>query len=257
MSEFRDNDLNELLNAAGGPTPDVERAYAQVQGRVRAARRRRAATLGAVACAALVITGVFALGRSTGPDRTRPGSSQTTFVGSTQPRLDNTTLTTIGTPTTVGTTTATATGPVPDLTVTSKPTSTETRAPTPSSTAGGSSGQQPGAPGSTSPAAPPPTVGAPPTSVVPTTAVGLDGPPTTPATNSTQTFIGIGGRITVSLQNGTLSLVSYQSTVGFMATVQHQSGSYVEVIFESGSHQTKARVDLEEGRMSNRFEESD
>ena len=50
MSDFDDPELERILGRSGGPFPDVNLAYQQVQTRVRRAKRRRAAVMGGTAC---------------------------------------------------------------------------------------------------------------------------------------------------------------------------------------------------------------
>lgn len=83
-------------------------------------------------------------------------------------------------------------------------------------------------------------------------------PPTTAGSSPVTTvFTGEGGSITVRLQNGSLTLVSYNATAGFSVDVQHSGGDRVEVRFESPSHQTQIRVDIENGAMNPSIEEVD
>ena len=90
-----------------------------------------------------------------------------------------------------------------------------------------------------------------------THATANSNPPTTaPAPPVTEVFSGQGGSITVRLQNGTLELVSVDAADGFVAEVQHLDNDRVEVRFESDTHRTEIRVDLEHGAMVPTIEES-
>lgn len=87
-------------------------------------------------------------------------------------------------------------------------------------------------------------------------------PPTTAAATtvvaqSTQSFTGQGGTITVRLQGGSLTLVSYTTASGFTADVRHSAGEEIEVRFESPTHTTRIRVELEDGTMHPQIEEDD
>lgn len=73
----------------------------------------------------------------------------------------------------------------------------------------------------------------------------------------TQVFSGVGGTITVRLENNSLSLVSYSAATGYSAEIQHSSADRVEVRFQSPDHETRIRVDLEDGEMDSSVEESD
>ncbi|MEQ1872759.1 MAG: hypothetical protein ABL953_03445 [Ilumatobacteraceae bacterium] len=81
--------------------------------------------------------------------------------------------------------------------------------------------------------------------------------PTTLASPVTRVFAGEGGTITVRLQGNNLTLVSYAAASGFSVEVQHSSGDRVEVRFESTSHETRIRIDLENGAMDPSVEEQD
>lgn len=82
-------------------------------------------------------------------------------------------------------------------------------------------------------------------------------PTTTGAPTVTNVYTGEGGSITVRLQNGSLTLVSYSATAGFSVDVQHSGGDRVEVRFESSSRQTQIRVDLQDGVMDPSIEEDE
>jgi hypothetical protein len=90
------------------------------------------------------------------------------------------------------------------------------------------------------------TVGSNPSTSPPTT---TDPPPTT------SVFSGEGGSVTVRLQGGSLTLVSYSANAGFAIDIQHSGGDRVEVRFESSNHRTRIRVDLEGNSMVPSIEE--
>jgi hypothetical protein len=87
----------------------------------------------------------------------------------------------------------------------------------------------------------------------PTTAAGTTPPPATPVT---RTFSGVGGSITVRLENGSLTLVSTNASAGFGTEIQKSSGDRVEVRFESDDHRTEIRVDVVGNSMSPEIDES-
>ena len=91
-----------------------------------------------------------------------------------------------------------------------------------------------------------------------TPATANSSPPTSaPPSPVTEVFSGQGGSITVRLENGTLELVSVDAAEGFSAEVQETGDDRVEVRFESETHRTDIRVDLEAGAMAPSIEESD
>ena len=73
MSEFDDPQMEQLLGGAGGAYPDVNTAYAQMQGRGRQIKRRRAMIGGTAACVLLAAGGVFALGSVDDRGTLQPG----------------------------------------------------------------------------------------------------------------------------------------------------------------------------------------
>jgi len=89
---------------------------------------------------------------------------------------------------------------------------------------------------------------------------GSDSPSSVPTTVAaapvTKVFSGEGGSITVRLQDGALTLVTYSATGGFAVDVHDAGGDRVEVRFESASHRTRIRVDLKGGAMDPAIEES-
>lgn len=219
MSEFNDPELEQLLGRAGGAFPDVNLAYEQVQGRVRYARRRRAVVVSGVACSLLFVTALVAANRLGDSAPAQIGDRDT--LDATFP--DNTTDNS-GQDTTDNTTDNTA----------SDGTVAETNRG-----------------GTASDASPPSTTkssGSNPTSSSPTT---------TTAAPITTVFSGEGGSITVRQQDGSLSLVSYTSVAGYTVDIQHSQGDRVEVRFESSSHRTRIRIDLENGSMSPEIEETE
>lgn len=242
MSGLRDPEIENLLGADIGRSPDVSLAYRQVQHRVRVLRRRRAATIGCATCVTLVGVAALTLARpnaehmqtgdGSSPANTRQLRPSITTATSTTPESTSSTgvvTTTLDdvTSTTAGAATNIATPPFPS-------------AATPDHTS---------TPGMHTPAA---------TSTTPAVPAGSEVPATTATTapSDRQTFVGSGGRITVGLVDGSLVLVSFQPEAGFTAEIVHPSGNHVEVHFKSDPHVTKARVDLESGQMQKKFEES-
>lgn len=219
MSEFNDPELETLLGRAGGAYPDVNVAYEQLHQRVRHARRRRAVVVSGVACSLLFATALVAVNRTGNSSPSQIGDRETFEV--TVP--DNTTEVT-----TDNTVTDTINDSPNDSSVPETHGGSATPATTSASTTPGS--------GSNPTSSPPET-----TAVSPTTSV----------------FSGDGGTITVRLQDGALTLVSYTTTSGFSTDIQHSSGDRVEVRFESSSHRTRIRIDLESGSMVPSIEENE
>ncbi|MDP2290187.1 MAG: hypothetical protein Q8M22_03310 [Actinomycetota bacterium] len=234
MNEFHDPDLENLLGRTGGPFPDVNVAFQQVQGRVRQVKRRRAAVVSGAACSLLFAAAVFAGTRQPGSDTVRPGDStgeRDSLPGSTDTLSSSPDQSLV--PVTDGSTNSSVT-PV------STPTVTAPGATTPTGSAPGGSTPSSSTPTSSTPATTPTTTAS-------TTA--STSPATTPPAPVTQTFSGVGGSVTVRMQNGTLTLVSSSPATGFAADVRKASGDRVEVRFESAAHRTEIRIDLVGGSM--------
>ena len=85
MSEFDDPQLERMLGRAGGALPDVNTAFAQVQGRVRHIKRRRAMVAGTTACFLLAAGAVFAAGRTDERSNLQPGDRGGLDIDSTDP----------------------------------------------------------------------------------------------------------------------------------------------------------------------------
>ena len=85
MSEFDDPQLERMLGRASGAQPDVNTAFAQVQGRVRHIKRRRAMVAGTAACFLLAAGAVFAAGRTDERSNLQPGDRGGLDIDSTDP----------------------------------------------------------------------------------------------------------------------------------------------------------------------------
>ena len=235
MSDFRDPELERLFGRDSGPTPDVDVAYQRVQGRVRQVKRRRAVAVSGAACSLLFAAAVFAGTRSDGGNSVQPGGSDTGVDGS---PLTVSGSSDMSSPTTDEIDTATITTITGDDTVATSPTPS-----TPSTSPGATSGAAP----TTAASVPAPSSTAP---AVTSSVTNLPVPPVT------QTFGGVGGSITVQLQNGTVTLVSYNASSGFSVDVQQSSGVRVEVRFESSDRRTDIRVDIVGISMSPEIDEN-
>ena len=246
MNDFHDPELERLFGRNSGPTPDVDVAYQRVQGRVRQVKRRRAVVVSGAACSLLFAVAVFAGARSGGNNSVQPGGSGTGADGSPLTVADSSDL---SVPTSDSSSTVSTT---PDGTTlgTGTVTTVGNGATTVTSPTGSSVSTPSTAPGATSGSVPSSSVSTPFSSPATTT------PATNPPAPITETFSGIGGSITVRLQNGSLTLVSYNAASGFTADVQKSSGDRVEVRFESEGQRTDIRVDIAGGSMSPRIDES-
>lgn len=221
MSEFNDPELEKLLGRAGGAFPDVNIAYEQLQGRVRQARRRRTVVMSGVACSLLFATALVAINRPNGSSPAQIGDRSSldgTFPDETRGNAVNTTDN--------NGVRNSDDGPV-DSADDSSVANTNRGGGTPVTTAHGGRG-------TTNPS-----------------------PTTTSADPITSTFSGDGGSITVRLKDGVLSLVSYSAAAGYEIEIDHNNGDRVEVRFESETHRTRIRVDLNDGSMDPTVEETE
>lgn len=216
MSEFDDPDFENLLGRSGGPMPDVNIAYQQVQGRVRQVKRRRAIVASSAACVVLLGAAVFAGARPNGNDSITPAGRGSDVSNSSD------------------------SSPSTGSGLTSSTLVTDTGQPTTST--GGDTGST--APGGVTPTTPGPT-----TSVT-TPPASTNPPATDPPAPVTQTFTSGGCSITVRLQNGSLSLVGNPAPAGgYSYDVSKNGGTRVEVRFDNGTDTIDIRVDLVNGEM--------
>lgn len=244
MTDFEDREFETLLGRAGGPFPDVNLAHLQVHGKVRQAKRRRAVVVSSAACSLLLTVGILAVSRNDGEGQPGGHGSELDRDGS---RLQP--------DETIGTTTDITTSPtLEESTTVSMPTGpvVNTAVSVPNSSDAPSSSN---ATHSTSPATVLTTTRQPDTSATTDTEPETTGP--AGAAPITQTFSGVGGTITVRLQDDSLTLLSWQPAAGFAAGVLSSSGSHVEVRFESDNHVTLARVDIKDDGMVDNFREED
>lgn len=86
------------------------------------------------------------------------------------------------------------------------------------------------------------------------------GPPPAPtpvASPVEQTFTSSGGSARIRLDNGQLSVVSTSPNSGYSVTIEKGGPSEIEIRFEGGSHESKIKVEIENGQMKVRVEEDD
>jgi cytoskeletal protein RodZ len=229
MNEFDDRHLASTLARLGGEQPDDNVAYAAVLGKVRRARRRRAVALTGGSMLGLVLLATSVAVNTGRSDRslrpaTENGSVVDDSVDVSRPVGNDTnrTDTIESVATTLDTTATSIDSPSTNVSAPASPsTPDQTQAPSP-----------------TSPPSSPATT-----------------PATAPAT--TATFSGVGGSITVRLQNGTLSLVGTSAAGGFSVQVNQGGGQRVEVVFRSDDHETRVRVDVSGGSMDPDIDEND
>jgi hypothetical protein len=270
MSEFHDPELERLLGTSGGPFPDVNVAYGSVQGRVRRAQRRRALAASGATFSVLLAVGALTIGRSSGSESVQPGDGGVSTAADDTRLHPDPTSTTIAVTTTAASTTSAVTTTTPATTV-----SDSTVVPDPAGGQGDVGGgpantvRDTTAPKTTAPKTTLPRTTVPKTTVPVLVPVPVDEPTTDAPTQSseqprdpdplpvTATFNGVGGSIVVRMDGDTLVLVSYEAADGYFADVRRQSGSHVEVRFDSVDHRTEVRVDLDHGTMVQHIDESD
>jgi hypothetical protein len=267
MNEFDDPELRRSLGRLSGAYPDDVAAFSQVQGKVRQARRRRA--VGMASSATLVAAfamGAFALSGQRSAQRLQPADQSEVND------LDDPTTTAL--PTTVVSTVA----PETSVDTTVPPSSTEplvgddgvadtglddSGLDDSGSTVGNggtptTARTNPKPPRTTVPATQPPS---PPSSSGATSTSEPEdddddddnGGGITPAT---QSFSGVGGSITVSVDSeGRLRMLSYTANAGYTADEIRNSGSRVGIRFRSGELSTRIRVEVVNGAMTPTIEE--
>ncbi|HAP76451.1 MAG TPA: hypothetical protein DCR14_10245 [Acidimicrobiaceae bacterium] len=234
QNNFDDPGMERLLGGASGAFPDVNVAYGHVTRRVRQVKRRRAMVAGSAACIALFAGVAFAV---------RDGAQA--------PGLQPADTFTDGSTVTVDDSNPDDSNPDDSVTDNSSDDAGDSSLPdsAPDNSTSNSSGSN-STPNSASPGTNPTnsagTTPSSPASSTPTTPAST---PSTPATTAppapiTQTFSGVGGSITVRLENGALTLVGSNAASGFTGEVKVNRGDRIEVIFDNGTHETKIRVDV-------------
>ena len=225
MNEFEDPQIERLLGSAGGSFPDVNTAYSQVTGRVRVIRRRRAVVATTAACLLLAGGAAFAF-QGAGGSRSNLSPSDTASL------------------------------PDDSVTDSSTPSSTDDSQTPGTVDDGGSTGSNNGTGGTTAGGGTTSGGGG----TTPNTAGTTDGTTTTvAAAPQFFNYDGIGGAITVRLQNGALSLVSSSPSAGFHVDSSLSRADRVEVRFRSNSSSqyTNIRVDLVGGQPQLELDEKD
>lgn len=278
--EFEDPELSRSLGRMSGAFPDAGAALGQVQSRVKKVRQRRAAAWSSGALVAVVAVGAFALNAQRPTGTQRPASSAD-LVTSSLPDDEPTTSSAVSTPTStvttlVDTTIEVTTTPVSvddsaieagdgnddgngndnrnddgnsgaaPGSVSVTPTTVKPKPKPPVSTTPGTapSSAPPTSPGSTSPASSNPA----PSTSEPDDDDGDDGDGA--VTPATQTFSGVGGSMTVSIDSdGHLRMLSYSANAGYTADDIRNGEQRVGIRFRNGNLSTRIRVEASGGTM--------
>ena len=234
MNEFSPDPLDGELRRlfATGPTPDVDVAYASVRGRVRRIHVRRRIAAGTAASVLVLSLGASALGRHGGTHVDPAGSVPAETVDvtfATEPEA------------TVADTMPTET---PDNTAVTAPSDTMVGA-----------GDQGGATATTTGSSSGHSPGGPPVTTAPATTQPHP-PATTTPDHAPVTYTGDGGSLTVRVHGGALVLVATTTADGYTMSVDHHEATRVEIRWEDGDHRTRIRVDLTDGELVPRIENS-
>jgi hypothetical protein len=267
-NEFDDPELIRSLGRVSGASPDENAAYAQVRARVRQVRRRRAAAWSSGALVAVVAVGAFALSTQRGGRTLEPADLPEVVDDSFDDLSDDSTSSSLPAPVTTVATTDTATS-LPETTSTDlglgddEPANTEgdgTEVSTPPSggvptTAKRTEPKPPKAPTSTNP-----STQAPVTSGQSSSTSEPDGDDDDDdggsVTPQTQTFSGVGGAITVSIDSeGRLKMLSYTANSGYTAEDIRNGDQRVGIRFRIGEVSTRIRVEVSGGVMVPNIEE--
>lgn len=224
------DDLRDELERIAGPRPNLTAARSVLEGRVRRARRRRAAVRTGFGAAGAVAVVALAVVAGSGPDTSRV---QVLGVPTTATVLTSSTLTTTtaATPTTAPTTITT---PTTVTTVAPDPTVTSTDGAPASTTRSSAPGTAPGTQptNATVSSNPLPPASAPPTSTVKALSKTFS---LTPAT------------ITVRYTNGssTITLTDLQLKSGWSLVKQEGDGSNeLELSFRNGKQSLKVHIEM-------------
>ncbi len=273
--EFEDPELSRSLGRMSGAFPDAGAALGQVQSRVKRVRQRRAAAWSSGALVAVVAVGAFALNAQRPTATQRPANSAD-LVTSSLPDDGPTTSSAVSSPASTVTTLVDTTIEVTTTPVSVDDSAVEVVDGNDDGNDDGNSGVTPGS-GSVTPttAKPKPK---PPVSTTPGTA-----PSSTPSTNpgssspassnpasstsepddddddeddagsvtpATQTFSGVGGSMTVSIDSdGNLRMLSYSANAGYTADDIRNGDEQVGIRFRNGNLTTRIRVEASGGTM--------
>jgi hypothetical protein len=81
-------------------------------------------------------------------------------------------------------------------------------------------------------------------------------PPSTASAPAIRTYRATGGSVTVRFTNGSLALVSYTSASGYTAEVHDNEPDRVEVRFSDGDHESRIRLQVDNGQIVPEIESS-
>jgi len=224
-----DDELARILrrSAEAATAGDTDLALARVQKTARIRHRRRVAIRGAAAVAAIgLVAGLWFAVRPSGDTRIDTVNSPT------QP-----TPVTAVSPATTGGASSTSTNPT-----SATPARTIAPAPTVSSAPSTAPASRPG-PSTSTPNAP-------------STSSAGQGPTTTAASTSPITFSGIGGRVTVRVESGSLHLLGATPSAGYVVQESKTGPTDIEVRFDRAGRETRIRVRLDHGVVTHEVSES-
>jgi len=229
MTEYRDHELRDALWHASGDSCDTEDALLRVEARARRIRRRHMDVVGVSVLAALVLTLVIGSRASGDESPHRPSSVVTVAPPAVTDPATSVTPTTAVTeppatmPAVVDTSAPPVVEPAPpegDTASAAEMTLEETRE----------------AADSTEPVAEKTPAAAP--------------PATKPSgTRSQQTLFSRGGRVTVGITGGALTLVTAKPRDGYTVATPTVGPTRIEVEFRSEGATSRIRVDLDHGRL--------
>lgn len=276
--EFDDPELSRSLGRMSGAFPDAGAALGQVQARVKRVRQRRAAVWSSGALVAVVAVGAIAVNGPRSAGTLRPATSAD-LVTSSLPDSSSSTSVAVSVPASTATTVVTTTIDVSTTPVSVDdsviegeddnsavtPSSgavtptTAKAAPRPpvSTTPGSSPSSSPGSssPGSSSPGSTNPGSSTTEPDDDDGDDDGDDGGSFVPAT---QTFSGIGGSMTVSMDSeGRLRMLSYSANAGYTADDIRNGEQQVGIRFRNGDLTTRIRVEVSGGTMVPQILEED
>jgi hypothetical protein len=258
VERFEDPELSRALGRLSGEFPDTGLAQQRVQRRVQQVRRRRVAALSSGALVAVVTVSVLAFGDQPGNRTIGPSNSAELAPPDGTVTVPATSTTVSSAPTTSIAAAVSTSTAVPDTAVESTVSATSVSAPTsaagepPSIAPTTTVRRTPRPPASTLPPPPPPSSSQPPapSTSEPDDDEEDDDDDDDSAVPATQTFSGIGGSLTVSINEfGRLRLVSHVASAGYTAFEIRNDPQRVSVVFRNGELSTRIRVTVDDGVM--------
>jgi hypothetical protein len=224
MTDLHDPELRGALWRASGDDCDTGDALLAVEARVRRIRRRRMDVVGLALLAAVVVTLGIASRAGGGGSPGRPTSPVTEAPATSVPPAPTT-------PTT------------PSVVVTDPPAA----APSPVDSALPS--VEPAPPDSSAAEVAPDDTAEAVDAAEEVTPAAAPQPANTSAAPAQQTFVAVGGRLTVAVSDGVLTIVSATPRDGYTVESPTATGASVAVEFRSDNASSRIRVDLVGGRL--------